>query len=66
MDRVLGKGNADGISNPVVQQGPDSDRGLDAAILAVPRLGDSEVDGIIPVRAMFLKAGNEETVGLRS
>ena len=38
--------------------GPDSDRGLDAAILAVP--ASVTEDGIIPVRAMFLKAGNEE------
>jgi hypothetical protein len=50
---VLGEADADGVAESVAEEGTDADGGFDAAVLAFARLGDAEVDGVIPVRSEF-------------
>ena len=46
---VLGERDADGVADAVGQQRADADGALDAAVLAVARLGHAEVQRVIPV-----------------
>ena len=64
MDRVLGEGYAHRVANAVGKQRSDADGGFDTAVLAVAGFRDTEVDGIIPVRALGIEAGDEQAVGL--
>ncbi len=47
-----------------MKEGADADGAFDAAILAVAGLCDAEVDGVIPIRAQFVQAGDQEAVGV--
>ena len=49
---------------PSAKQRADADGALDAAVLAVARLGDAEVDRIIPIRAGLIKPRDEQPVGV--
>lgn len=46
--RVLSKRNADGVAEAVHQQSSDSDSAFHPAILALPGLGNSEVQRVVP------------------
>ena len=63
--RWFGERNANRISDPVDQQGADSDRTLDAAVLAVARLGDAHVKRIARLaRRALCEPGCQEPVRL--
>ena len=46
---LLGEGDADGVANALGEQGTNADGGLDATVLALTCLGDTEVQGIVHV-----------------
>ena len=58
---LLGQGHADRVPDPVLEQAPDADGGLDAPVLPVPRLRHSQVEGIVHPR--FLHARGQQPVG---
>lgn len=64
VDGVFGEGDADGVADTVGEEGADADGGFDASVLAIACFGDSEVDGIIPIRAFSIEPCHEEAVGL--
>mmetsp|Transcript_64549 Transcript_64549/g.172127 ORF Transcript_64549/g.172127 Transcript_64549/m.172127 type:complete len:546 (-) Transcript_64549:20-1657(-) len=59
---VLGKRHSDGVAQAVGKQGADTDGRFHAAVLALARLGDTQVEGVIPTEAVLLSS--EEAVGL--
>ena len=63
-DGIFGQGDAHGVTNAVCQQGADAYGALDAAVFAVSRFGDAEVDGIVPVGAELIEMRDEQAVGL--
>mmetsp|Transcript_64883 Transcript_64883/g.107607 ORF Transcript_64883/g.107607 Transcript_64883/m.107607 type:complete len:483 (-) Transcript_64883:1252-2700(-) len=60
--RVLCQRHADGVPEPVQQQGPDPDGGLHSPVLALARLRDPQVQGVGP--AFFVHAGGQQAVRL--
>ena len=64
VDAVLGERDADGVADAVGQQRADADGALDPAILAVARLGDAEVERVIPVGPELEQPRGEEPVGV--
>jgi hypothetical protein len=62
--RIFGERNADRFAEAIAKQRTDADGALDAPILAFAGLGDSEVDGVIPVRPQLVQARDEQPVTL--
>ena len=62
MMAVLGEGDADRVADSVGKQRPDADRALDPAILAITRLGDPEMDWVVPVRALRFQTRHQQPV----
>jgi hypothetical protein len=52
---ILRERNADRVSNAVGKQAADADSAFDATVLAIPRLGDAEVDRVVPADAFIEK-----------
>ena len=61
-DRVFGQGNAHGVANAIREQRTDADGALDAAVFTVTGLGDTEMNGVVPVGAELVEMRNEQTI----
>jgi hypothetical protein len=62
VDAVFGEGDADGVAESVEEETADADGAFDAAVFAVARFGDAEVERVVHV---FLRhALHEQAVGL--
>lgn len=64
MDGVFRQGDTNRVADAVSEQGADADGALDAAIFAIARLGDAEVDRVVPVAAQRIEMSNEQAIGL--
>mmetsp|Transcript_28469 Transcript_28469/g.62659 ORF Transcript_28469/g.62659 Transcript_28469/m.62659 type:complete len:540 (-) Transcript_28469:255-1874(-) len=60
--RVLSQGHADGVAQPVHQQGSDTNGGLHAAVLALTGLCYPQVQGVVP--ALLVHLLGQQAVGL--
>ena len=58
VDGVFRERNANGVADAVREQRADADGALDPAILPIARLGHSEMDRVIPVRALRVESGD--------
>ena len=60
---VLGERDADRVAQPVGEERADPDRALHPSVLALARLGDAEVERVVPAEAVLLGGegrGSEE------
>ena len=64
MDRIFCQGDADGVADSIREEGADADGAFDPTVLAVAGFGDTEVDGVVPVRAFLIEPRDEQAVGL--
>lgn len=59
---ILGEGDPDGVAEAVGEEGADADGRLHPTVLALPGLGNAEVEGVVPIHPVHL--GGQEAVGL--
>src|ERR1039458_5303669 len=58
------EGNPNRVTQPVAQQRANADGALDASVLALARLGDAQVNRVIPVGTFVLQARYEQPIAL--